>query len=78
MEEDGVQLCCGHSPQPSRGVWGHAPPENISTLDLLRVILGRSDHDSYSNFYKDIALHCLRPHIIRPLEPRGLQSEFVF
>ena len=41
---------CGGSSQPSRGVWGHAPPGNFSILDALRVNLahletqkGRSD-----------------------------------
>ena len=28
---------------PSRGVWGHAPPENFGNLDSLRAILRHSD-----------------------------------
>ena len=30
---------------PSRGVWGHAPPENVGILDSLRAILRHSDGD---------------------------------
>jgi hypothetical protein len=28
-----------------RGVWGHAPPENLGNLDSLRASLGHSDSD---------------------------------
>ena len=28
---------------PSRGVWGHAPPEKFGNLDSLRAILRHSD-----------------------------------
>ena len=33
----------GISPQPTLGVWGHAPPENFGNLDSLRAFLRHSD-----------------------------------
>ena len=33
----------GVSPLATRGVWGHAPPENFGNLDTLRTFLMHSD-----------------------------------
>ena len=42
----GKLISCGHSPQPPRGVWGHAPPQkNFEILSPLRVILKPSERD---------------------------------
>ena len=44
----------GVSPQPSRGVWGHAPPEKFGVLDSLRPILVHSDGCFEVNFIKPV------------------------
>ena len=46
----------GVSPPHSRGVWGHAPPENFEILGALRCILGPSEA-----YY--LALACQRKFI---------------
>ena len=38
----------GIRPQgPSRGVWGHAPPENFGNLDFLRAFLRKFDTEPF-------------------------------
>ena len=44
-----LMMCCDHSyavglsPQPPRGVWGHALPEIFENLDSLRAFLVHFD-----------------------------------
>ena len=40
----------GVSPWPSRGVWGHAPPENFGNLDTPRTFLMHSDTCFWNKF----------------------------
>ena len=47
-----VVVGLGTSPQLSRGVWGHAPPENFGILDVRRVFLRPSKGSFEVNFWQ--------------------------